>query len=259
MENENILTAYHESGRVVFAYLNGYSCNSMELPGTGNNASSKLNAGKDIQMVQGILNGNASALSADNIEQAKPVAEKLMTIYCAGTCAKIFYENNLQVPAELQMDISGSDLVNIEKIQAFLKKTTVDHPDHFPSQTIVSIFKKLKDDQTWKAIELLATKVLEQEDYKLSRFYIEDTLMHAGMSIQRPPTRSGYSVGLKEDNSPAPVAQQNTSPFELQETSPLDIVVKDFLKKIKSDWREDDLNAAVAYLHNLYKKYGGDK
>ena len=94
MENENLLTAYHESARVVFAYLNGFTCDSMELPGKDSNANSKLNAGSDITFVQTVLSGNPLSLSAENLQHGTEVARKLMTIYCAGTCAEIFFQNN---------------------------------------------------------------------------------------------------------------------------------------------------------------------
>src|ERR1019366_6924505 len=156
MENDTLqLNAYHEAGRVVFAYLVGYSCNSMELSGAG----SKLNAGNDAALVQAVFSGNPLSLSPENREPGIEVGRKLMAIYCAGTCAETFFQNNVNIPDELELEIPGQDLVNIEKIQAFLKKSIVDQPDDYPAQTIVSVFKKLKDPDVWKAIQLLAAKI----------------------------------------------------------------------------------------------------
>ena len=76
----------------------------------------------------------------------------------------------------------------------------------------------------------------------------------AGMEITKPTTRSGYGIGLHEDETNG----RANGLDELSETSPtpLDILVKDFLKNIKSDWSGDELNKAVTYLHKIYKKYG---
>ncbi|MDB5247187.1 MAG: hypothetical protein JWQ40_1581 [Segetibacter sp.] len=251
-----LLTAYHESARVVFAYLNGYACDLMEVPAKGSNSNTKLNAGSDITVVQAVLGGNPLSLPTGGLQQGIEVAKKLLTVYCAGTCAKIFYQNDLQIPAELEIDISGQDLTMIEKIQTFLKKAIVDHPDDFPSQIMISVFRKLKDPDVWKAIELLASKVLK-EDGTLKRYYIEDTLMVAGMSIRKPSSKPASGIGLHEDDSvKTSIPDTKATPFEAPTTTPLDIMVKDFLKKIKSDWKEEELNAAIAYLHNVYKKYG---
>ncbi len=256
MENEKILTAYHESARVVFAYLNGYTCDLMELPGKGSNTPSKLNAGSDIKSVQAVLLGNPVSLPPESLQHTIEVAKKLMAVYCAGTCAKIYFQNDLTIPAELELDISGQDVTIIEKIQTFLKKAVVDHSDNFPSQSMVSVFKKLKDPEIWKAIEVLASKVLKEDTLK--RYHIEDTLMMAGMQIQKPSARSGYGVGLHEDDSVKTAAPEEkaVTDFTATNITPLDIMVKDFLKKIKSDWKEEELQAALAYLHNVYKKYG---
>jgi hypothetical protein len=258
LEHENILNAYHESARVVFAYLNGYSCDLMELPGKNSGSGSKLNAGSDVTFVQAVLSGNPLSLPAENLQHAIEVARKLMALYCAGTCAKIYFQNNLKIPDELEIDISGQDLAMIEKIQSFLKKAIVDHPDDYPSKTIVAVFRKLKDPEVWKAIELLAAKVLEHEDNTLKRFYIEDTLMMAGIRIQKAATRSGFNLGVHEDDSPKPAPQQakSTVAFKQSDLSPLDIMVKDFLKNIKSNWQEEELDSAITYLHGVYKKYG---
>jgi hypothetical protein len=255
LQNETALTAYHQSARVVFTYLNGYSCDLMELPGKGSNTNSKLNARNDLPFVQAVLAGNPLSLTPQNLQHAIEVAKKLITIYCAGTCAKIFFQNDLKIPAELELDISGQDLSMIEKVQTFLKKAIVDHSDDYPSETMVTVFKKLKDPEVWKAIELLASKLLHEGTLK--RFYIEDTLMMAGITIQKATTKSGFGLGLHEDDDvkPEPPQTQATA-FESTSQTPLDIMVKDFLRKIRNDWKEEELNAAMAHLHDVYKKYG---
>ena len=273
MEN-NVLrpSAYHEAGRVVFTYLCGYLCDAMEIPGVAGSSGSKLNSGNDLAAVQAVFSGNPIAMPAANLGHGIEVAKKLMTIYCAGTCTETFFNNNAEIPEELDMDIPAQDMKYIEKIQGFLKKASVDHPDDFPEHTIVTVFHKLKDPTTWKAIEMLAAKMLQAEDNSVKRFYIEDTLMVAGIRPQRSASAvsaPAFAVGVREDETPrsatsaaaasvaaAPVAEKKTTTFDLSNFTPLDIMLRDFLKRIKSDWQGGELDAAVKYLNDIFKKYG---
>ena len=259
MENETIqLSAYHEAGRVVIAYLSGYVCDSMELPGSGSGGGSKLNSGNDLATVQAVLSGNPLSLSSGNMDHGNEVARKLMATYCAGTCAETFLQNNGNIPEELDMEIPGQDLKYIEKIQTYLKKSNIDHPDDYPAQMMVSVFKKLKDPNVWKAIELLAAKISATESKTLTRFYVEDTLMLAGIRARQAPTSQGFSLGVREDESVKPkTPEAKASIFDMLDMTPLDIMVRDFLKKIKKDWGEGELEASTKYLHDIYKKFGG--
>ncbi len=258
MENNAFqLSAYHEAGRIVIAYLCGYTCDSMELAGAGSGGGSKLNSGNDLATVQAVLSANPMALPAENREHGIEVARKLMTIYCAGTCAETFLENNGNMPEELDMDIPAQDLKYIEKIQNFLAKSIVDQPDDYPAQTMVSVFKKLKDPDVWKAIQMLAAKVLETDSKTLTRFYIEDTLMVAGIRAHRPVTAPAYSIGVHESENAKPAVHEAiTSTLDLMNLTPLDVMLRDFLKKIKKDWQPGELDASMKYLHDVYKKFG---
>jgi len=252
----NLLSAYHEAGRVVFAYLNDFSCDSLELPEAGSAAGSMLNAGNDLAFVQAVLSGNPSSHFPENIERGIATARKMMTIYCAGTCAEIFFQNNASIPDELEIEIPGNDLRIIEKIQTYLEKAIVDHRDDYPSQVIVSVLKKLQDHDIWRAIELLAAKVSQQENKSLTRFYIEDTLLLAGIKVQKANTGSGFNLGLHEDKSVKPLKESSMSASDIMNLTPLDVMLRDFLKKIKKDWNEGELESATAHLHDLYKKFG---
>ncbi len=256
MTNERSqLSAYHEAGCVVLAYLNGYSCDVVALPETGN--ITKLNPGNDIEFVKHILSGGGPATSLHEKNEAINVAKKLITVACAGTCAEVFFENGGNMPEELEMEIPGRDLVNIEKAQAFLEKAIDNHPDDFPTRTIISVFKKLSDKDTWKAIELLAAKILESDGQALSRFYIEDTLMMAGINPRKTEPLQNSTIGVHEDKTEKQKAPETgASGIDFSTITPLDIMVRDFLKKIKTDWKDGELNEATQYLHGIYKEYG---
>lgn len=254
-----LLSAYHESGRIVFTYLNGYTCDSMELSDIDSGrGGSKLNAGQDLPIVQAVLTGNALSLSPENKERGVEVAKKLMAIYCAGTCAVAFYENGKNIPAEINLEIPGHDLRNIELIQKFLKGAVPGHPENYPSQAIAIIFQKMKEPEAWKAIENLANKAFNSEKKSLTQFYIADSLMASGMKVrssnaiasdgQRTSSvRKDFALDLQEDKEPAkrPAPESN-----------LEIILKDYLMQIKKDWKDGELEAASDHVRSIFKKHG---
>lgn len=268
MSDENLLLcAYHESGRVVFAYLSGYACDKMQLSGTDSGqGESKLNAGDDLPLVQAILGRSNAPVSVENMTKAVAAAKKLMTIYGAGTCAETFFLNNGSLPDRLDMDIPQQDSQNIELIQSFLKSSVPGHPDDFPSQTMIEIFKKLQDRDTWKAVSKLAEAATAAYDKPLSRFYIEDALMAAGFKIQKRAARQGFSIGVeraphvvtkptyKHEASEKPIPEKRS--FDFGQENPRDIMLKDFLRKIKNDWEEGEAEAAVNHINKIFEKFG---
>ena len=54
----------------------------------------------------------------------------------------------------------------------------------------------------------------------------------------------------------AAVKEPKTAPFDLSSLTPLYIMQRDFLKKIKKDWDNAELDEAIAYLNDIHKKYG---
>lgn len=253
MNTEALLqSAWHESGRVVFTYLNGFSCDLMELsdldPGRG---GSRLNAGDDLSIVQAVLKGNPMVLTPENLERGISIAKKLMSIYCAGTCTVAFFNNNKAIPLGIDLEIPGHDLRNIELIQKFLSKAVPGHPEDFPARTMAGLFKKLGETDVCKAIELLASKAVQADTRSMVRFSIEDTLMASGLSFHRQAsnTKSGYTLDLQEDK------EVKSSPQGAVQESPLEIVLKDFIRKMKPEWKEDEVEASSLYIRSIFKKY----
>ncbi len=268
MDNEILhLCAYHESGRVVFAYMAGYACDKMQLSDADSGqGESKLDAGDDLPLVQAVLGRGSSPVTAENMTKAIAAAKKLMNIYCAGTCAETFFRNNGSLPDQLDMDIPGQDIQNIELIQSFLKSSVSGHPDDFPSQTMIEILKKLQDRDTWKAVTKLAEAAIAAYDKPLNRFYIEDALMAAGFKIQKRAVRQGFSIGVEraphtvrkptDDHQAAEKPIPEKPSFDFGQENPLDIVLRDFLRKIKHDWKEGEADAAANHIKGIFEKYG---
>jgi len=255
MDKENVeLCAYHESGRVVYAYRQGYYCESIELsendPGAG---ISKLNGGVNNETIQLILNNKTHTPSFVISNKAIEVAKKLMKIYCAGACAKIYKKNDKQISAQTEIDIPGQDMKYIDLIQSFLQQNVQGHPTDYPVQVITQIFHELKEEENWKVIEGLAKSALKPEDKKISRFYIEDALMKAGFKPLRQQNNSGIEMQLKEDDTPRPKTTATTDLQQTKEQQLLNDVLRKFLRTIKRELTEEEIDASVNYLTTVFK------
>jgi hypothetical protein len=260
MENETLtLCAYHESGRVVFAYLAEYHCTSLTLsdidPGKG---SSMLNGGNDNPIIEKILRGD-QLVSFNNVGEAYKIANRLMVMYCAGSCARAFYENNGTISGDVELDIPGQDGIKIDKLQSFMKGCNPAHSDGYVNTVIAGIFQQLAKKEIWKAVKNLAETAIENYDKPLNRYTIEDTLMGSGFKIKRPTFSSGYDVGLSEAPDEKPTKKQEPQPSiatDIDDESPLDIVLKNYFKKIRTDWSDTEAGVAANQVKSFFAKYG---
>ncbi len=257
--NEEILKsgAYHESGRIVFAYKCSYGCESVELSNTDSGkGNSKLNGYHHLEFIQAILSGKPQNIISENPGKAIEVAKNLMEIYCAGSCAKNFFENNKSTDGLNELEIPAQDAGYIDKIQKFLKIHHSNHTDDYPSQVINRIFTDLMKPEIWKPIEILADRILKTEDKSLNRFYIEDTLMMAGFKINKQIIKQGISVQENETPKSKPEATPELKP-DLTKEKILDKALNDFLHLVKKDWATDELDASLNYLKFIFKKFNG--
>ena len=192
--NEEILKlcAYHESGRIVFAYQSSYGCDSVEISATDSGKGlSKLNGHYDLEYIQAIFSGKPQTIVTENTNKAIEVAKNLMKVYCAGSCAENYFENGLSANNINEMEIPGQDAKYIDQLQNFLKQQIPNHPEDYPSQIILKIFEDLKKQEVWKPIEVLADRILKTEEKSLTRFYIKDALMMAGFKIKKQIIKKG--------------------------------------------------------------------
>ncbi len=249
------LCAYHESGRIVFAYQCAYGCEGVTLSdsdsGTG---TSKLNGYNDLEFIQAIFSGKEQAIIKANTSKAIAVAKNLMKIYCAGSCAENYFENDKSITNISELEIPGQDAGYIDKLQKFLKHQLPNHADDYPSQIILQIFEELQKPEVWKPIEILAERILKTEEKSLNRFYIEDALMMAGFKISKQLIKQGVSV--QEDENKKPKPEETVTPKAEQNGEALiDKALKDFLQLVKKDWSADELDASINYLKLIFKKF----
>lgn len=247
------LCAWHESGRVVYAYKNGYTCDAIELSETdAGGGKSKLNGGEDTTYINAILSGKTQAIVIENQAKAIDIARKLMKVYCAGSCAKIYMENDKQLNSQTEIDIPGQDLKYLELIQQFLYKHVPDHPEDFLNDTMTGIFRDMSKEETWKPIEMLVKQLLKADYIPFTRFNIEDALMVGGFKLQKQKTgNNSFGFSVKEDKAPS---KELEVPYSVNEAR-LDNTLTEFLKMIKTDWSDEELNVSIQYLKSVFKKY----
>jgi uncharacterized protein YdhG (YjbR/CyaY superfamily) len=246
--NTDILNAYQECGRIVFAYKNNFACDSLQL-----NSNAKLNGLDKIELIQAILsnNGNNIVFKSPKNEYLK-TANQLLEIACAATCSRVFFENEGNINVDIEIDIPANDLKQIETIEKFLKTYDETYSNNLLNNTFVQIFSQLKKEEIWKPIENLVLHVINADELTINRFEIEDALMQAGFTIERKKVNSGFEFNLSEAETP----KKQTSEIPLAEKSELDEALVKFLYTVKTDWQEQEILVAVTYLKKLFSKFG---
>lgn len=249
------LCAYHEAGRVVFAYQCGYSCDGITLsetdPGQGD---SKLNAGHDMDYINAILSGKPQTTDTGKISKTIEVAKNLMKITLAGSCAEVVFGNTRSTDTETEVTVPGQDMKYVELVQKFLSQQIRLHPDDYPDRILKLIFQELKKPDIWQAVDSVARAALNNPDTPLTRYYIEDALMAARFEIKRHRPEGMFEIGLSEEVQKPAGEAAATSPH-LNENNPLDAALVSFLRKLRSEWTEEELQLSVTYLKGAFKKY----
>lgn len=245
--NTDILNAYQECGRIVFAYKNNFACDSLQL-----NTSAKLNGLDKIELIQTILSNNGNIAFKSSKNEYLKTANKLLEIACAATCSRVFFENEGNINADIEIDIPANDLKQIETIEKFLKSYDETYSNNLLNNTFVQIFNQLKKEEIWKPIENLVLYVINADELTINRFEIEDALMQAGFTIERKKVNTGFEFNLSEAESP----KKQTSEIHLTEKNELDEALVKFLYTVKNDWQEHEIAVAITYLKKLFSKFG---
>ncbi len=245
--NTDILNAYQECGRIVFAYKNNFACDSLQL-----NSSAKLNGLDKIELIQAILSNNSNIVFKSSKNEYLKTANQLLEIACAATCSRVFFENEGNINVDIEIDIPANDLKQIETIEKFLKTYDENYSNNLLNNTFVNVFSQLKKDELWKTIENLVLYVINAEELVINRFEIEDTLMKAGFSISSKKVNRGFDLNLSE----AETTEKENLPHTLTEKNQLDESLKKFLFTVKNDWQEQEIIVAITYLKKLFSKFG---
>ncbi len=269
MEDETLKQcAYHESARIVYAYQAGFSCDELELSSIDAGAGrARLNAGDDTNFVQAAFSGSTQVIVQENPAKGIDIGKKLMKILCAGACATNFLENGLKFIPNTELEVPGQDIKYIDQLEGFLQETDPDYPENFVQQTMLQIFDELENTGIWKAIDVLAHTAIANTEKILSGNRIEEALTSAGFEFKARKRGPSLSLGLSRNTQKAssgvdevPVAAAKAEGANTQgEAAAIDVmlemVLSDFLKKVKNKWGEEELEEAVAYLKGIFVKF----
>jgi hypothetical protein len=255
------LCAYHESGRIVKAYMHGYICEQSQLSeidaGSGKTI---LNSGSDAPIIQVVLQRNTSPTNLDNIDKAILVANKLLEIFSMGTCVALYYENNKNLSEDVEISFPGQDISQLELVMTFLRKNDPTYVEDRLNNILNSNFTKLQKAEYSKPIEALCKKFLGEESLKLNRFQIEDTLKSVGFNFPEKKVSTGFSVSLAEDKSPSrttvvdPNAQAEIN--HSNNNDALNTVLSNFISNLNNDLNKEEISASVKFLKDVFSKFG---
>jgi hypothetical protein len=182
------IAAYHESGHVVFTYLSGYSCEWIELsqvePGSGVN---RADYGDDVLLVAGIKNSITNPSLFNELEDSKKskgltVARKISKILLAGSAAQFKYLKNANAENNLEIFVSGDDLLRMDNIEFFLSQIQTNPSPDYTQNTLTEVLNIISHPKIWSTIEMLSRGILISPDKQMNKMQIEKILNDSGFT-----------------------------------------------------------------------------
>ena len=179
-------TVYHESGHIVITYLSGYTCDSVELltsePGTG---KTTMNFQDDLMLVASITNAKTdpdifNGLTNDVKRQSPGVSHRITTILLAGSAAECTYLNGGKVNGNMEVEISGPDLIRVDNVYFFLSQIKTDHDPNYILDNLQNVLAMMSIPEVWLAVESLAKALMTKRNRRLDKTEIETILRTSG-------------------------------------------------------------------------------
>lgn len=180
--------AYRESGHVVFAYLQGYSCLEMQIMKTADDEGLFSYSLIDYKSDESIALTFIGEKADDQFFRNLSLAQRLQTIEVGGKLARLFiggsvatavFRNNgdAQIPIPMQMDYE--DLVKVEYIHQVLRVLMVNSEVDFMENEIAGALYTVSNSYVWNSIDAIAKRLLE-ESY-LAKNDVEECLEKTGL------------------------------------------------------------------------------
>jgi hypothetical protein len=249
IENNVDLGAYYESAKVYTAYTLGYTCETMKLHESDyTQGSSKIISPDDLDFIQAIFSGKPQAIVFEQTNKAIEVANKLLKIHTAGACALAILSSKESDNGQSEIELIGKDARYVGVLQLFLKQHDTHYTENYVEVIIQLQYNLLKQDIVWKSIDFLAQRILKSEDYQLTRFNIEDTLMASGFKIVKQDSYHALSVKEDKEEVHKETIISSSSTVEID----LDSRLKKFLLILKQDLNETEINESIIYLKSLF-------
>lgn len=177
-------TAFHESGHIAMTYFAEYSCAEVEVLVSGDGKTT-MNYGNDLLLISAITNFQEYPEMFNklpsSIKLTSPgVAFKASLILLAGSIAESIHSNNGIVDGDMEVELSGPDLIRVQNIDYLLSSISKNHPTGFIQENITNIMMTFSIPEVWNSISVLAESILSKEGMKLTRQEIESTLADTG-------------------------------------------------------------------------------
>jgi hypothetical protein len=179
-------TAFHESGHIVMTYFAGYTCDKVELltnePGNG---KTTMNYENDLLLITAITNVKTNPdifnrLPRELKSQSLVVSNRISTILLAGSIAESIYLNSGQENGNMEVEISGPDLIRVDNVHSFLSQIKADHNPQFLQDSMQNVTLTMSIPEFWKAVQSLAEALIKKSNKKLDKTEIETTLQTSG-------------------------------------------------------------------------------
>jgi hypothetical protein len=174
------MLSYHESSRVVLAYLKGYTCKSIHFLNETMSVA-LIDYGEDNTLAASLM-GSATIDYFTQLEwheklQVIEVAGRLAQIFVAGSVGRAIYKNAGNPYVKLPIDIDPVDLFKIEYLSAVLHEIDPQYSENFLEDSIRDVLYTMQKSCIWDAVNILG-KALYRYRY-LSESEIEDCLRQA--------------------------------------------------------------------------------
>jgi hypothetical protein len=174
------MLAWHESSRVVLAYLKGYTCKSIHFLNESMSVA-LIDYSEDNSIAASVM-GSATLDYFTELEwheklQVIEVASRLSQIIVAGSVGRAIHKNGGNPYVKLPINIDPMDLFKIEYLSSVLHAIDPHYTDNFLEDAIRDVLYTMQKPCIWEAVDILATS-LHKWRY-LSQPEIEDCLKKA--------------------------------------------------------------------------------
>jgi hypothetical protein len=174
------MLAWHESSRVVLAYLKGYNCKSIHFLNESMSVA-LIDYGEDNTIAASVMGSSTldyfTELEWHEKLQVIEVASRLSQIFVAGSVGRAIHRNGGNPHVKLPINIDPMDLFKIEYLNSVLHTIDPHYTENFLEDAIRDVLYTMQKPCIWEAVDILATS-LHKWRY-LSQSEIEDCLKKA--------------------------------------------------------------------------------
>jgi hypothetical protein len=181
------LSAFHEMGHVIMAYLMGFQVNNVKLYENGEGSTS-INYGLDSDVCKAILllpdTSEMNSLFQNNRPNIVLTIRRFFYMLCAGIASEALYHGEKDTDGKLVAEADRTDLSDVQRGEELLVFMFNRYPKDFPrsyfDDTMSEVGTMLNITAFSQAITLLVGKATRSKDYKIDNSQIEEILDACG-------------------------------------------------------------------------------